>query len=202
MVPSTPCEFRFSFQFHIYFTFTSHLLQSTNIHHSRGKSFWKPSGGDIVDEEADPDSEEFQNRRSTRSSIKPRLLFQTLRKGKSVAAHNSEDEEAITDIEDHAMTETREDEPAGKTPLEDQSAPDTPKAPRFAPASPPTTARTTRVTRTLPSEETTPIKGAGKSRSPFDGWRRSKSGRTAAHGRKREAEVLPDEAASNKRQRA
>jgi hypothetical protein len=79
------------------------------------------------------------------------------------------------------------------------SMPDTPSAPRFAPASPPTTARTTRVSKRLIAEDT-PVKRGGR-RSPFDSWRRSKTGATP-HGQKREAESSLQNDGALKRQRA
>lgn len=142
-----------------------------------------------------------QGRRVTRSSIKPRLLFPSARKGKEVDKPTEEDEEAATDIEDgiHQHTETSgADIPA--TPLElvgDKA--ETPKAPRFAPVSPPTTARTTRVS-SKPESAKAPAKKAVKSRSPFDGWRRSK--RTGEpQGQKREGDTLPRPNEISKRQR-
>lgn len=90
------------------------------------------------------------------------------------------------------IADAEEEEPQIKTPLE-KPVPDTPSAPRFAPASPPTTARATRVSERLIVDET-PAKRTGRS-SPFDTWRRSKTG-TASRGQKREAESsLPDEGA-------
>lgn len=131
--------------------------------------------------------------------MKPRLLFPPVEKGKEPTDPTTEDEEAVTDIEDHAMADSHLEEIA-ETPAEEDSMPDTPTAPRFAPASPPSSARATRVTKKLPSNDT-PIKLPGKSRSPFDGWRRSKSGQAGPQGHKREGEALPSEGGS-KRQRA
>ncbi|ORY62650.1 uncharacterized protein BCR38DRAFT_439382 [Pseudomassariella vexata] len=187
----------------------------------RGKKLWKPRDAvNLADMlEVDGGGERFTlgasdeedvPRRVTRSSFKPRLLFQTgeKTKGKGVPDVNieTEDEEAVTDIEDHVTVENadnadleEETEPE-KTP-DDIVKPGTPAAPRFAPASPPTTGRASRVSKKLPTDDT-PIKRTGK-RSPFDGWRRSKSSAShgAAHGQKREAEATPNES-SSKRQRA
>lgn len=88
-------------------------------------------------------------------------------------------------------------EPQGETP-DELSVPDTPSAPRFAPASPPTTARATRVSKRLIAEET-PVKRAGR-HSPFDSWRRSKTG--AGQGQKREAESALQNEGALKRHRA
>lgn len=116
-----------------------------------------------------------ESRRVTRASVKPRLLFPTVKKQPS---HS--DEEAETDIEDNvgaAHSEAPETEEQ-QTPLElvDDKMPDTPHAPKFAPVSPPTTMRTTRF-GAKKAEEGSPMKSrAGKPRSPFDGWRRGKAG--------------------------
>ncbi|KAI1842017.1 hypothetical protein JX265_001325 [Neoarthrinium moseri] len=170
----------------------------------RGKTFWKPNSDVNPADELDVDGESSIQRsgspprRTTRSSIKPRLLFPPAEKLRQ--SHNTDDEEAATDIEDHIMNPTVQlEEEQVDTPVE-QKAPDTPAAPRFAPASPPTTGRATRVSQKPPAEHT-PVKRPSKARSPFDSWRRAKSG-TAPHGQKREAEAaLPNEGAS-KRQRA
>ena len=83
-------------------------------------------------------------RRVTRSSVQPRLLFPSKAKGKEIVEHNTEDEEAATDIEDHIVFETKDDKDGLETPVENP-VPGTPTAPRFAPASPPSTTRTTRM---------------------------------------------------------
>jgi hypothetical protein len=71
----------------------------------------------------------------TRSSIKPRLLFPSPQQ-RETRSHNTEDEEADTDIEDPMDMST----PMGQ--MDDRVA--TPTGPKFAPATPPTTARATR----------------------------------------------------------
>ena len=137
----------------------------------------------------------------TRSSIKPRLLFPSAGKGKEVDKPIDEDEEAATDIEDGVQQDTETsgaDVPVTPLELVDEKAA-TPKAPRFAPVSPPATARTTRVSNKLEAAKT-PAKKAVKSRSPFDGWRRSK--RTAEpQGQKREGESIARPNETSKRQR-
>jgi len=89
----------------------------------------------------DAELEQFRpstlHRPLTRSSIKPRLLFpspQQVRAKEKKSQLSEDDEEAITDIEEHGLS----------TPAEDQDIVVTPKAPKFAPASPPTTIRATR----------------------------------------------------------
>lgn len=144
-----------------------------------------------------------ESRRITRSSIKPRLLFPTEEKDNAIVTdHNTEDEEAATDIEDHIFVDAEDavdvEEESYQTPKK-LVAPGTPAAPRYAPASPPTTGRATRVGK-KPQADDTPMKKPTKARSPFDGWRRSKSA-ASPQGTKREAEPLPTEGAS-KRQRA
>lgn len=188
----------------------------------RGKSFWKPreDGRCNEDEEDDAIKENNVNgstltkaqaqssvsiersgsppRRVTRSSIKPRLLFPAQEKPQP--SHETDEEEAPTDIEDNVdPVDAKPEEQQSETPQEseEKSTPDTPTAPRFAPASPPSTSRATR-SKKLVAEET-PAKRTGR-RSPFDSWRRTKAG--TPHGHKREAEgSLPSEAAS-KRHRA
>ncbi|KAI1411134.1 hypothetical protein F5Y13DRAFT_166487 [Hypoxylon sp. FL1857] len=177
----------------------------------RGKKIFRKFSSNEIADEADEDdsSEELLDSPSsgrirplTRSSIKPRLLFPA--KGKAVAKATTEDEEAVTDIEDHVLRDTEEEEeevleapatPAAKV----NEKPKTPVAPRFAPASPPSTVRATRASTRLQASET-PVK-QHKPRSPFDGWRRSKS-RAATHGQKREGSPLVGTHEVSKRQRA
>lgn len=136
-------------------------------------------------------------RRVTRSSVQPRLLFPSKAKGKEIVEHNTEDEEAATDIEDHIVLGTQDDKDSLETPVE-KPVPGTPTAPRFAPASPPSTTRTTRMSKRLEVGDT-PMKRATKGPSPFDAWRRSKS-HAGSHGQKREADSPATGVA--KRQRA
>jgi len=135
----------------------------------------------------------------TRSSIKPRLLFAP--KVEEPPVISKSDEEAETDIEDHVRESFKEDRPS--TPMElVEDAPGTPEAPRFAPASPPATARTTRYgSKKL---DATPMKGKGAARggkrSPFEGWRRTKSGAAAeSSGSKRPGGELESGAAKRTR---
>ncbi|KAK9426434.1 hypothetical protein SUNI508_02875 [Seiridium unicorne] len=179
----------------------------------RGKSFWKPrEDGNCGDDEnrgGDPSADgealalpSVQRsgsppRRSTRSSIKPRLLFPP--QEEKQISHDTDEEEAATDIEDHIITANADtEEPQIETP-DEVSVPDTPAAPRFAPASPPTTGRATRVSKRLIAEAT-PVKHTGR-RSPFDSWKRSKTG-AAPHGQKREAESSLEATGASKRLRA
>lgn len=122
-------------------------------------------------------------KRTTRSSIKPRLLFPL--KPKDTAA--DEDEEADTDIEEPVAAEKPGQ--VEMTPAEQvDETPDTPAAPKYAPASPPTTSRTTR-SGNKPADDLTPVKATrpGK-RSPFDGWRHTKS--SSGSGQKRAGDDL------------
>ena len=108
----------------------------------------------------------------------------------------NEDEEAATDIEDHVLAGL---EASPATPFESTvDAPGTPEAPRFAPASPPTTARTTRFGTKKGADGTPKAKPSDK-RSPFDGWRRVKGGAQSS-GHKRSGDELPG--AASKRPRA
>lgn len=157
---------------------------------------------DEVDAELGSAKESRQQRALTRSSIKPRLLFPTASKGKDVEMTTTEDEEAVTDIEDHALVDVEKEDQmeAPATPKGIVAKkPQTPVAPRFAPASPPSTVRATRASTRLNAEDT-PIRPA-KPRSPFDSWRRSK-GRSGGHGQKREGEALAGQNEASKRQRA
>ncbi len=133
----------------------------------------------------------------TRSSIKPRLLFPSAEqsRAKETRFHNTDDEEADTDIE----------EPATSTPMDQMDAMvATPKAPRFAPVSPPTTARATRSKKiemdSSPAEptseedapSTSPLLRSQRSRgkvSPFDSWQRLKPAAKAT-SKKREGEPI------------
>ena len=100
-----------------------------------------------------------------------------------------DDEEAPTDIEDHAITQAEGENPQTPTDLM-EDAPGTPVAPKFAPASPPTTNRTTRHGNKA-ADETTPMKPTrGSKRSPFDGWRRVKKPSAESHGQKRAGDSL------------
>ncbi|GAP91244.1 hypothetical protein SAMD00023353_5800660 [Rosellinia necatrix] len=151
------------------------------------------------------DSQPRGRRPMTRSSIKPRLLFPSEPKGKQIAATSAttattiDDEEAVTDIEDNVFHDVEEPEiEVPETPTQElaEDKVGTPDAPRFAPASPPSTTRATRSTDKL-READTPMKKA-KVPSPFDVWRRSKS---RAQGQKREGESLAKSPTSAKRQR-
>lgn len=111
-------------------------------------------------------------RHFTRSSIKPRRLFASA--SVDEPKDLDEDEEAATDIEDHVLARMEADKP--ETPMDlIVEAPGTPEAPRFAPASPPTTARTTRF-GSKKSADATPKPKQPAKRSPFDSWRRVKAG--------------------------
>jgi hypothetical protein len=125
-----------------------------------------------VDEEDDLDLSVPSNLRGprTRSSLKPRLLF-----APPPREHTTEDEEADTDIDETLATPRRQ----GGSKIA------TPKAPKFAPVSPPTTARTTRSkdvlqngSTTEPSDDapsTPKVRGGRGKTSPFDMWQRVKS---------------------------
>jgi hypothetical protein len=141
---------------------------------------------------------EYPTRRHfTRSSIKPRLLFPTA-PAEEVQIQHDDDEEAATDIEEHVLAGMRQaDEPETPVDLVDE-APGTPNAPLYAPASPPSTTRTTRFGSKKTADATPKAKQPVK-RSPFDSWRRTKVGATTS-GHKRSGDELP--AAASKRTRA
>ncbi|KAJ3560248.1 hypothetical protein NPX13_g9365 [Xylaria arbuscula] len=176
----------------------------------RGKRMFRKFAEDIDedsssqaegDEAADSDlnGQTRRNRPMTRSSIKPRLLFPPA-KGKKATTSTIEDEEAVTDIEDNVFNDSQVAEAeTPQTPARvTKGKVETPDAPRFGPASPPSTGRATRSTDKLRGG-VTPMKAKGP--SPFDGWRRSKS-RAAPQGQKRSADDLAEPPVSAKRQRA
>jgi len=108
-------------------------------------------------------------------------------------SHTTEDEEAETDIEESMK--------GVSTPMDQaEDVATTPKAPKFAPVSPPTTARATRSKKidlssspaapTSDDEATTPMrKGRGGKVSPFDMWQRTKGSKVGAT-KKREGDLL------------
>lgn len=179
---------------------------------SRGKKVFRKFGdGDDELKESDPliseseSEEEVEGdqtvtsnlrRPLTRSSIKPRLLFPTAEQSRAreTRSHNTEDEEADTDIEDGVAT------PFDQT---DKFAA-TPKAPRFGPVTPPTTTRATRSKKVEvysspagPTSDdefvsTSPMlrnhRTASTKVSPFDQWQRVKP--VSTKGKKREGEPL------------
>ncbi|TAQ87186.1 hypothetical protein B7494_g4498 [Chlorociboria aeruginascens] len=117
----------------------------------RGKKIFRKFGNDEAEQIQDSDGVNDELEASvprrlrgplTRSSIKPRLLFPTPLQSKAKEARSQateDEEEAITDIEEPPVT----------TPVDhhiDEAAV-TPMAPKFAPFSPPTTARATRSKR-------------------------------------------------------
>ncbi|OHF00253.1 hypothetical protein CORC01_04442 [Colletotrichum orchidophilum] len=141
----------------------------------RGKKiFRKFAEPEDEDDEEGSSSESRLRRPLTRSAMKPRLLFPVAPKAPATGT-TLEEEEAITDIEDHHLEEDPEVEATPGTPVEvEEEAPSTPKAPKFGQtvATPPDTRRTTR--SGLKKEEATPIKRKSR-QSPFDDWPRVKS---------------------------
>ncbi|EGY20412.1 uncharacterized protein VDAG_10041 [Verticillium dahliae VdLs.17] len=137
----------------------------------RGKKVFRKfaDNDDGLDEEAA--LEAHLGRPLTRSSIKPRRLFQRTEPPEILVT--PEDEEALTDIEDHHMDEEDKVEETPETPVAEDSCPATPAAPRFGPAAtPPGTRRTTRFLSK--SEDATPSR-AKTGRTLFEDWRRVKS---------------------------
>ena len=154
----------------------------------------KGSDEELIDEDSLTESVAADQKPLTRSSIKPRLLFPPHEKAQDEAI-SFEDEEAETDIEDHVNSQL--DVENFETPAEAVDVmPGTPDAPKFAPASPPDSRRTTR-SGNKNAEEATPIKPRGSKRSPFDSWRRVKNG-ADSHGHKRPGSPLSNEAASKR----
>jgi hypothetical protein len=149
----------------------------------------------------------------TRSSVRPRLLFPSARqvKEKEMRLKAAEEEEADTDIElpivapssSRDRTSKHTEAPFMKSTPTGQMDGDiaTPKAPRFAPHSPPTTGRATRSqkvdltsspTGSDDDRPTTPThnRSASAKISPFMGWQRVK-GETATNTKKRQGTSLP-----------
>ncbi|KAM6486049.1 hypothetical protein HDV62DRAFT_266087 [Trichoderma sp. SZMC 28011] len=168
----------------------------------RGKKFFRKFSefdDDEELEELDSDVEAQFSKPLTRSSIKPRLLFPA----KAPAAKTKdmlEEEEAATDVEEAVEAE----KPTAKVEIVETPAKakeeraQTPDAPKYAPASPPETRRTTRSTNKL-SADTAPIKRTGK-KSPFDSWIRTKEHTNRSGTKRAAAEPLP--AAPAKRTRS
>ncbi|UKZ79723.1 hypothetical protein TrVFT333_007483 [Trichoderma virens FT-333] len=151
----------------------------------RGKKFFRKFSefdDDEEDEELDSDVEAHFSKPLTRSSIKPRLLFPA----KAPAPKTKdmlEEEEATTDVEEAVEPEKQSAHVETPAKAKEERA-QTPDAPKFAPASPPETRRTTRSTNKL-SADSAPIKRTGK-KSPFDSWIRTKE-HTNRSGTKRAA---------------
>lgn len=111
-----------------------------------------------------------------------------------------EEEEAATDVEEAVEAEKPEAKvETVETPAKaKEERAQTPDAPKYAPASPPETRRTTRSTNKL-SADTAPIKRTGK-KSPFDSWIRTKEHTNRSGTKRAAAEPLP--AAPAKRTRS
>lgn len=130
------------------------------------------------------------------------MLFPSAKKNnENVLAHP--DEEVETDIEEpakHKVDAKVDAKLEVETPADAiEEKVDTPKAPKFAPASPPATSRATRSKKII-ADEPTPVKAKRTSnRSPFDGWKRTKSSsQSSAHGQKRTGETLSGASASKR----
>lgn len=133
----------------------------------------------------------------TRSAIKPRVLFPTTRSSARQQDHQNEvDEEAATDIEDHAQ----DTDDAADQALDDgmelrESTPPVDTTAAMAPSPGATTARSLRPRAKRDDEhETTPTISEPKRKrvSPFDGWLRKKQtpAATGTKTKKREAEAV------------
>lgn len=193
----------------------------------RGKKIFHKFDESVMSQEEDVDSVSSVGKRLTRSAIKPRLLFPRSAQSPQLSgtpeglslSEEEDDEEAVTDIEDHILEDAEDVEEAEEddlqAPLEQpeelemepeaittpkaytgKAAPNTPpNAPSFAssyaPDTPPVTVRATRSGHKVAStpEDMTPVKAPAKKRSPFDGWRQTKSSASSA-GHKRQAEEL------------
>jgi hypothetical protein len=128
---------------------------------------------------AEEDPEANLRRPLTRASIKPRLLFQDVKTKEQI-----EEEEAVTDVEENEELAYPATPSVSKKERES-----TPEAPKFAPASPPSTRRVTRSANKLTDESAPVIKRPSK-RSPFDSWRRTKESAPKSPSRKRSGESI------------
>ena len=174
-------------------------FQLTLLSFSRGKKMYRKFPQDSESEREDTPTAEDRNpsanedpaihnlRPLTRSSIKPRLLFPTAKQHAERTAAAIAEEEAPTDIEDHAMIQPEESL--------------TPVKKIFAPATPPTTGHVTRsATRKARDETVSPadlenermdlLLEKQKKPSPFDGWARTKAGASGGKGRKRGGDLM------------
>ncbi|KAL4906100.1 hypothetical protein BDW74DRAFT_138483 [Aspergillus multicolor] len=141
------------------------------------------------------DSEILDNSRPlTRSSIKPRVLFPSA--GDRLAQEpGNTDEEAATDIEDHALDDDDTTEDLDFTAnVHSQQRPVTPPPKSVAtPPSPGASARSlrSRPKRELETERNPTASEAKKKPSPFDGWLRKKQTPPviASKAKKRDAEA-------------
>lgn len=162
----------------------------TNFCLSRGKKYFCKFDDQDENREQGGIGEDVESRLErplTRASVKPRLLFPP----KKPSAADEDDEEATTDIEDMNMVDI-----APQTPTKSQTViAKTPDAPRFAPASPPQTKRTTRSTNKLLD---TPMKVPGR-KSPFDSWPRTKEPQHQSPAPKRAGESLHSTTAKKNR---
>lgn len=106
-------------------------------------------------------------------------------------------QQKVDDAEDDAKDDAKDEVETPADAVEEKA--DTPKAPKFAPASPPATSRATRSKRLI-AEEPTPVKGKrGGNRSPFDGWKRTKTAsQGSVQGQKRAGETLSGASASKR----
>lgn len=134
----------------------------------------------------------------TRSSIKPRLLFPTAQQQRE---RELADEEATTDIEQHADDNEMTDIATDETEIEELVV--TPVKTTFTPTSPPETGHATRSATKKAGMGSSPLSGEvdggvqvkkGR-RSPFDGWARRKAGASASSaatgkGKKRQGELI------------
>ena len=125
----------------------------------------------------------------TRSSIKPRLLFPPEQKNADGEVYGTDDEEALTDIEEAASVTVPFPREDFETPQElEGDTPATPAAPRFFFLLIRRTDSSTRQGSKAKIEDSPMKSRPAKTKSPFDVWRRSRS--SAAHGQKREGDPL------------
>lgn len=197
------------------------------------RRFEEPAGGSSADEELDNPNELDIRRKAgaashrpfTRSTVKPRLLWRS--NDQRCDPEEDAAEEALTDIElpvpapspkKHLGSSTK----APLSNVDEEEGLVTPAKQRFGHVTPPSTTRPARSTMKRDAEinephatseddeEGQPIappifvpQARGKKPSPFDMWRRTKSGeKSAAKGTKREASPLAREDETAKRTRS
>lgn len=176
-----------------WFSQSPHPYGLTLTIHSRGKKilrrFDNTAGSNEDDDDNLSDLEVRRkagvsaNKRFTRSTIKPRLLFPSEEQKRAREAAEEADEEAVTDIE----------VPQPKTAI-------TPVKQQFHPTTPPSTGRSKRSSAEHEDVNTATVSKVTKKINAFGGWARRKAPPVSApQSRKREAEPMEGESAKRTR---
>ncbi|CAK7267889.1 hypothetical protein SEPCBS119000_002780 [Sporothrix epigloea] len=171
----------------------------------RGKRFFRKFEDSTDAQEEDILDGFSSGKRLTRSAIKPRLLFPRDDSVTEMTPNGAttDDEEALTDIEDpitqrdEAELQEEDDGMIGNFAstsadlVSDAQPTNPPHTHKIIDGSPPSLGRSTRSGHKF-AERGTPMKTAAatKKRSPFEGWRQTKSSALSAAGHKRPADAL------------